>query len=82
MCSEKGGGIFIGLGLGFQRVQEEVEDKKRLCHWVLEMKVGIELWHKLARLWKCQAIVHRFGKWSKEGSEISLERVAIFRNPR
>ena len=53
MCSEKGGGIFIGLGLGFQRVQEEVEDKKRLCGWVLEMKVGIELWHKFARLWKC-----------------------------
>ena len=43
MCREEGGGLFMGLGLGLRRVQEEVEDKNRLRSWVLEMKVGIEL---------------------------------------
>ena len=82
MCREKGGSLFMGLGLGFRRVQEEVEDKKHLCGWVLEMKAGIELWHKFAGLWKCQAQVQRFGKWSKEGRETGLERVVNFCNPR
>ena len=62
-------------------MQEKVEDKKHLYGWVLEMKVGIELWHKFPRLWKCQAQVRRFGKWSKEGCKTGLERVANFRNP-
>ena len=53
MCREEGGGLFMGLGLGFRQVKQEVEDKKCLCGWAFEMKAGIELWHKFARLWKC-----------------------------
>ena len=74
MCREEGGSLFMGLGLGFRRVQEEVEDKKWV--WIRGLRaLGTrrcnEGWHKFVGALEL----------SKDGCEPCWERVTNFCNP-